>query len=187
MLSFLGFGVTCFVAILGGRWLLKMNTNREFNEKLRIWGSFFILSLYVVTVIQVNRWAPYSYIALPVTITWFVGLVLYDHQQYEWRMRRQSARVMNFALNYGMSPGRLMSMSGSGELRPDPHPSTVTPIAWDAEGEMWVATNPEASTVEPTTIGGSSIRFSKTKTIRLAKPVRVSRYERIADPLKWVI
>ena len=130
--------------------------------KIRVRVSLSVLALFTLTVIQANRWAPYSYVGLLVNISWFVGLTLFDQQEVDRRFRRQSARIMNFALNYGMSPGRLMSMSGGGELRPDPHPPTVS-------------------------VGDKDTELTKAETVLLDKPVRVSRYERIADRFKWVI
>ena len=67
---------------------------------------------------------------------------------------------MNFATNYGMSPGRFTS------LRADPHP---------------------ASTVEDVSPGGKNIKFIDTAATHFTKPARVSRYERVSDPTKWVL
>jgi hypothetical protein len=156
----------------------------ETNWKIRTRVSFSVLAIFVVTVIQVNRWAPYSFVGLSITIPWFVGLTLWDHQEFERRTRRASGQVMNFAMAYGMSSGRLMSLSGGGELRPDPHP---TPVAWNAESQMWVINNPETSTVEHISIGGTDIQVVEPTMTPLGKPTRISRYERISDPLKWVI
>lgn len=161
--------------------------SQETTWKIRVRVSIFVLALFTLTVIQANRWAPYSYVGLLVNISWFVGLTIFDNQEHERMFRRQSARVMNFALNYGMSPGRLMSLSGGGGLRPDPHPSTVTSMAYSEDGHVWVVNNPEASTVETISIGGKDTQTIEKAATNLTKPLRVSRYERIADPLKWVI
>lgn len=143
--------------------------SREAERKLKIWGHLVMVLVYVIGAIVTYK-SIYGAVSGPMFLGWVGGLSLYDSQENRRRQQlRQSARTHNFGLPAGLT----------GRLRPDPHPArqipepNPTPVAWNPETRVWIAVhNPGASVVE---------------RIEVPKPVRVSRYERISDPAKWVI
>jgi hypothetical protein len=143
--------------------------SRQAVWKLRVWGTLSILAIFTLGVVQANRWAPYPWAFTIMDAAWFIGLVLWDSQEYEKKMKlRSMGKVPSFAMPpfgvpFGIPPGRRVSLSGGGDLsgaitlRPDPHPA------------------------------GAQVKFDTVVRIRLVKSIRLTRYERVSDPTKWVV
>ena len=139
--------------------------SRQANHNIRIWGSIVLFTVYLSCIALVKT-SDYAWVGPPVFLSWIGGVSLYDHQERRRLQQRLLGRVSNFGVPAGFT-SRLLS---DDPPRPDPQP---TPIAFNPETNIWtVVPNPEVSKVE---------------RIEVPKPIRVSRYERISDPVKWVI
>lgn len=156
------------IGLISGQWLFDLNMSREFNRKLRVWGFLVVFSAYLLCIAYA-RDSVYSWVGPPMILSWIGGVALYDEQERKaTQRRRQMGRVSNFGTPAGMPLGRLTSLSGGGDLRADPHPAGAI---WDGGDRIYVA-NTQSNTVT---------------RIEVPKPIRVSRYERVSDPARWVI